>query len=415
MSERMSEHERAAPRTTRQDLAARAREQDLADPLAAVREKFDLDDGVTYLDGNSLGALPRAVPDRLATVMRHEWGRLRIRSWSESGWWDAPERVGARLAPLLGAAPGEVVVGDSTSINVFRAVVSAVRAAQRDDPDRTEVLVDSTSFPTDGYTASSAARLAGTSLRAVHPDELAREAGARTAAVLVNHVDYRTGRLWDLAGITAAVHRAGALAIWDLSHSAGALPVELGRNGVDLAVGCTYKYLNGGPGAPSYFYARSDLLPRLDQPLPGWCSHSEPFAMAADYVAAGGITRARGGTPEILSLLALETALDVWDGVDLATVRAKSLALTAFFLDCVEALAPPGLLSCVTPRDQWRGSQVSLACPDARAVMEGLTARGVVGDYRVPDVLRFGFAPLYTRYADALHAAETLGSVLSID
>lgn len=390
-------------------LAERATALDAGDPLGPVRHRFVLDDTV-YLDGNSLGALSTGVLPRVADVIAREWGELRIRSWEESGWWTAPERIGDRIAPLIGAAPGQVVVGDSTSVNVFKALVAAVRMAPQ---DRTEILVDAATFPTDGYIARSAARLTGHSLRAVPAGEMAAAAGDRTAAALVNHVDYRTGRLHDLRGITAALHRAGALAVWDLCHSAGALPVALDADGVDLAVGCTYKYLNGGPGAPAYLYVRRDLQPRFDSPLPGWNSHADPFGMAPGYLPADGAPRGRVGTPEILSLLALDAALDVWDGVSVADVRDKSLGLTDFFLRCVTTLVPPGLVESVTPGPHAeRGSQISLRCARADEVMRELTARGVVGDFRRPDVLRFGFTPLYTRYADTLRAARTLAGVL---
>ncbi len=391
-------------------LRERALDLDAADRLAAVRDHFVLDDTV-YLDGNSLGALPVGVAARLARAVEHEWGRLRVRSWGESGWWTAPERVGDRIAPLVGAAPGQIVVGDSTSVNVFKAVVAAVRLA---GGDRDEILVDAATFPTDGYIAASAARMTGHAIRPVPAAEMAAAIGPRTAVALVNHVDYRTGRLHDLPGITAAAHAAGALAVWDLCHSAGALPVGLDAHGVDLAVGCTYKYLNGGPGAPAYLYARRDLQPRLDSPLPGWNSHTDPFGMTPEYAPADGVARGRVGTPEILSLLALEAALDVWDGVAVEEVRAKSLALTDFFLECVAALVPAGLVESVTPAAHAaRGSQVSLRCERADEVMAELTERGVVGDYRSPDVLRFGFTPLYTRYADALRAATVLADVLA--
>ncbi len=403
---------RTAVAGTAADLAERADRLDAADELAAVRDRFVLDDTV-YLDGNSLGALPAGVGPRLRDVVAREWGDLRIRSWDESGWWTAPERVGDRIAPLVGAAPGQIVVGDSTSVNVFKAVVAAVRMAVG---PRDEVLVDDATFPTDGYVAESAARMTGCRIRAVPAAELAAAAGARTAAALVNHVDYRTGRLHDLPGITAAVHEAGALAVWDLCHSAGALPVGLDEHGVDLAVGCTYKYLNGGPGAPAYLYVRHALQPHFDSPLPGWNSHRDPFAMEPAYRAAEGSARGRVGTPEILSLLALESALDVWDGVGIEAVRAKSLALTDFFLECVAALVPAGTAEPVTPvAHERRGSQVALRCVDADRVMRALIARGVVGDFRPPDLLRFGFTPLYTRYADALRAARTLGAVLEGD
>jgi kynureninase len=401
----------AAGRTSTADLDARAAALDAADPLAAVRGRFVLDDEVVYLDGNSLGALPAAVLPRLTDVVNREWGEMRIRSWEESGWWTAPERIGDRIAPLVGAAPGQVVVGDSTSVNVFKALVAAVRMAP---PERTEILVDAATFPTDGYIAASAARLTGRTVRAVPAERMALSAGDRTAVALVNHVDYRTGRLYGLTDVTAALHEAGALAVWDLCHSAGALPVHLDAAEVDLAVGCTYKYLNGGPGSPAYLYVRDALQQDFDSPLPGWNSHADPFGMDPGYAPAAGALRGRVGTPEILSLLALDAALDVWDGVDLADVRAKSLALTDYFLDCVAALVPPGRVESVTPPGHAdRGSQVSLRCEGADGVMPALAARGVVGDYRRPDVLRFGFTPLYTRYADALRAARTLAAVLA--
>ncbi|MFE8944384.1 kynureninase [Streptomyces sp. NPDC007856] len=392
------------------ELALEAEKLDAADELAPLRSRFVLDD-VIYLDGNSLGALPANVPDRVADVVRRQWGELRIRSWEESGWWTAPERIGDRIAPLVGAAAGQIVVGDSTSINVFKALVAAVRMAGE---DRTEILVDATTFPTDGYIAESAARLTGRTLRAVKPAEVPGELSGRTAAVLLNHVDYRTGRLHDLPSLTAAIHAAGALAVWDLCHSAGALEVGLDAHGVDLAVGCTYKYLNGGPGSPAYLYVRRDLQSRFDSPLPGWNSHTDPFGMSPSYTAAPGALRGRVGTPDILSMLALEAALDVWDDVSVSTVRAKSLALTDFFLRCVRAYTEPGRVESVTPeRHEERGSQVALRCGDAGEVMKRLIARGVVGDFRHPDVLRFGFTPLYVGFGEAERAARILGEELA--
>ncbi|GGU29096.1 kynureninase [Streptomyces lavendofoliae] len=397
------------------DLIAKAASLDARDQLAKHRELFALDDGVVYLDGNSLGALPRHVPGRMADVITREWGELRIRSWDESGWWTAPERIGDRIAPLVGAAPGQVVVGDSTSVNVFKALVAAVRLVDRaGGEDRDEIVVDATTFPTDGYIAESAARLTGKRLVAAAPGDVAGTVGPRTAVALVNHVDYRTGRLHDLPGITAAVHAAGALAVWDLCHSAGALPVDLDAHGVDLAVGCTYKYLNGGPGAPAFLYVAERHQPGFDSPLPGWNSHADPFAMTPGYAAAEGAARGRVGTPDILSMLALEASLDVWEGVPVEVVRAKSLALTDFFLECVEAYVPEGRVTSVTPEAHGeRGSQVSLRCVEAHAVMKELIARGVVGDLRRPDVLRFGFTPLYVSFADAERAARVLADVLS--
>lgn len=391
------------------DLMRKAGELDAADPLGGLRDRFVLDD-VVYLDGNSLGALPANVPAAVDDVVRRQWGELRIRSWEESGWWTAPERIGDRIAPLVGAAAGQIVVGDSTSVNVFKALVAAVRMAGE---GRDEILVDATTFPTDGYIAESAARMTGRTLRPVTPAGVPAALGERTAAVLLNHVDYRTGRLHDLPALTAAVHAAGAYAVWDLCHSAGALPVGLDEHGVDLAVGCTYKYLNGGPGSPAYLYVRRDLQSRFDSPLPGWNSHAEPFGMRGAYEPASGAPRGRVGTPDILSMLALEAALKVWDGVSIDAVRAKSLALTDFFEECVRAYAPPGRVESVTPAAHAeRGSQVALRCDDAGDVMKRLIERGVVGDFRAPDVLRFGFTPLYVGFADVERAARVLAEVL---
>jgi kynureninase len=384
--------------------SATADDLDAADPLAHVRELFDLDDDVVYLDGNSLGAPPRAVAERMRHVVREQWGRRLIRAWSE-GWWDAPLRVGDRIGRLVGAAPGQVVVGDSTSVNLFKALMGAVRANQ----GRDEIVVDASTFPTDGYIARSVAELTGRALRPVPPDELSGALSERTAAVLLNHVDYRTGRLLDAAALTEQVHAVGALVVWDLCHSAGVLPIELDALGVDLAVGCTYKFLNGGPGAPAFLYVPHAAQATFSQPLTGWAGHREPFAMEEGYEPAGGVGRGRAGTPDVLSMLALDAALDVWDGVDLRDVRAKGLALTALFRTAVEDLPGIGVL---TPADERRGHQVSLRHADARAVMDELVERNVIGDHRPPDVLRFGFAPLYVRYADALRAAEVLADVL---
>ncbi|MFJ3308527.1 kynureninase [Streptomyces sp. NPDC086549] len=400
------------------DLSMRAEKLDSEDELAHLRGRFVLDSvsdhaadaaGV-YLDGNSLGALPANVPGRVEDVVRRQWGELRIRSWEESGWWTAPERIGDRIAPLVGAAPGQIVVGDSTSVNVFKALVAAVRMAGE---GRDEILVDATTFPTDGYIAESAARLTGRTLRPVTPAEVPGALSGRTAAVLLNHVDYRTGRLHDLPSLTSAVHAVGAIAVWDLCHSAGALPVGLDEHGVDLAVGCTYKYLNGGPGSPAYLYVRSELQDRFDSPLPGWNSHADPFGMRTDYAPAPGALRGRVGTPDILSMLALEAALEVWDDASVHAVRAKSLALTDFFLECVTAYVPEGAVASLTPAaHEERGSQVALRCADAGDVMKRLIERGVVGDFRNPDVLRFGFTPLYVGFADVERAARVLGEVL---
>ncbi|MEU1849587.1 kynureninase [Streptomyces sp. NPDC019990] len=396
------------------ELTVRAEKLDADDELGGKRAEFVTDD-VVYLDGNSLGALPAVVPGRVADVVRRQWGELRIRSWEESGWWTAPERIGDRIAPLVGAAPGQIVVGDSTSVNVFKALVGAVRmAGDAGRSGRDEIVVDATTFPTDGYLAESAARMTGCTLRPVAPADVPDALGERTAAVLLNHVDYRTGRLHDLPALTAAVHAAGAYVVWDLCHSAGALPVGLDEHGVDLAVGCTYKYLNGGPGSPAYLYVRRELQDRFDSPLPGWNSHAEPFGMRGGYEPASGALRGRVGTPDILSMLALEAALEVWDGVRVDTVRAKSLALTDFFLECVAEYVPAGRVECLTPvAHEERGSQIALRCHDAGDVMKRLIERGVVGDFRAPDVLRFGFTPLYVGFAEVERAARVLARTLA--
>ncbi|MZF57280.1 kynureninase [Streptomyces sp. SID5594] len=398
--------------TTYTELRERAAALDAVDPLAPTRKLFALDEGV-YLDGNSLGALPVHVPARVQDVLTRQWGELRIRSWGESGWWTAPERIGDRIAPLVGAAAGQIVVGDSTSVNVFKAVVAATRLAVLAGEGRDEILVDATTFPTDGYIAASAARLTGHRIVPVDPADVTGALGPRTAAVLLNQVDFRTGRLHDLPALTAAVHAAGAIAVWDLCHSAGALPVGLDEHGVDLAVGCTYKYLNGGPGSPAYLYVAERHQAAFDSPLPGWNSHADPFGMTPDYAPADGSVRGRVGTPDIVSMLTLEAALDVWDGVSVDAVRAKSLALTDFFLECVEAYVPAGRVVSVTPvAHAERGSQVALRCAEAEPVMRRLIERGVVGDLRRPDVLRFGFTPLYVGFADAERAARVLAEVL---
>ena len=391
-----------------QTLIERARALDAADPLAATRERFTLPAGVVYLDGNSLGALARHVPAVMEDLVRRQWGELLIGSWQTSGWWQAPGRVGDRVAALVGAAPGQVVVADSTTVNVFKLLVAAVRAAA----PRTELLVDATTFPTDAYAAESVGRLTGAQVCAVHPDDMAARLSTRTAAALVNHVDYRTGRMHDMAALTAACHAVGALAGWDVSHSVGVLPLELDRLGVDFAVGATYKFLNGGPGAPSFAYVPLRWQGDVDQPLTGWGGAADPFAMAVEFTAAEGIGRLRAGTPDILSLLALDAALDVWDDVGLADVRAKGLALTGFFMACVDELIPAERVTVVTPRGPDRGHQVSLQVRGAGMLVGRLAERGVIVDHRPPDLLRCGFAPLYTGYRDALRAAQTLLDVL---
>jgi kynureninase len=396
--------------TTPETLRERARQLDAADPLAHVRDRFDLPDGMVYLDGNSLGAMPRCVPDDLQRVVREQWGRDLISSWNTHDWWGAQERVGEAVARLVGAATGQVIVSDSTSVNLFKCYVAAARMR----PGRGVVVSDPGVFPTDQYVLEGVARLLGLEIVHARPTDVPAvlaERGAEVALVSLSHVDYRTGDLWDMAGITSSVHAAGALMLWDLCHSAGAVDVRLDDCDVDLAVGCGYKYLNGGPGAPAFVYVATRHLADFDQPLTGWHGHARPFAMEGSYEAVAGIGKARVGTPPLLSVLALESALTAYDGLSMADVRARSLSLTGFFLECLDALCPQ--VEVVTPREESRrGSQVAVRHEQAYGVVQALIARGVVGDFRVPDVVRLGFAPLYLTHADVLASAEQLRQVL---
>ena len=392
------------------DARDRAEKLDEADPVAGARDRFVLPEGLVYLDGNSLGALPRGVPEAVAAVVEQQWGRDLITSWNVHDWWDAPRRVGARLARLVGAHDDEVVVCDSTSANLFKALVAAVRLR----PGRSTLVIEPGNFPADLYVADSVGELLGLRVVRCEPADVDSVLGDDVAVVSFSHVDYRTGRAHDMAGVTAAVHAAGALAVWDLSHSAGALPVDLTGCGVDLAVGCGYKYLNGGPGAPAYVMVARRHQDAVRSPLTGWTGHARPFAMEGSYEPAPGIDRMRNGTPPVISLLALESALAAYDDIDMAQVRAKSLSLTSLFIDLADDVLAPLGFSVATPREpSERGSQVSLRHPDAYAVVQALIDRRVVGDYREPDVVRLGFAPLYLRHTDVVRAVEQVVAVVT--
>jgi len=383
---------------------------DAVDPLAGKRGEFLLPEGVIYLDGNSLGPLPAAVPARVENLIRRQWGEDLIVSWNKHGWMDLPGKVGNRIARLIGAEPGSVISADSTSVNLFKLVCAALAL----NPGRTTILSDSGNFPTDLYIGSGAAALmaAGVSLRIVAPEAVLDAIDGDTALVMLTGVDYRTGRLHDMAAITARAHGKGALMLWDLAHSAGAVPVDLAGCDVDFAVGCTYKYLNGGPGAPAFLYVAPRHQAAARSPLSGWLGHEAPFAFDLDYRPAEGIGRFICGTPNMLSLVALDAALDVWDGVDMAAIRAKSMALGDLFIRLVEQECEGFVLA--SPRAAAaRGSQVSLRHPEGYAIVQALIARGVIGDFRAPDVLRFGFCPLYVRHADVWDAVAHLKAVMA--
>jgi len=395
------------------ELAGRAAALDAADPLAGLRDRFLLPAGLVYLDGNSLGALPAAVPPAVEDAVRRQWGTSLIRSWNSHAWWEAPLRVGDAIGRLIGAAPGQTVVGgDSTSIQIYNALTAAARLR----PGRPLLAVDPDHFPTDRYIAAAVARTLALEVREVTPgalpDFLAAE-GDRVAVAAYPPVDYRTGELHDMAGLTEAAHAAGALVLWDLCHAAGAFPVELDALRVDLAVGCGYKYLSGGPGAPAFLYVARRHQAAFDPALTGWTGHTTPFDPTQSYEPAEGIGRGRIGTPPMLSLLALEAALTAFDGVDLAEVRAKSLSVTGFFIDCADALLSPGF-EVVTPRSPGhRGSQVTLRHPDAYALLQALAARDVIGDMRAPDLLRFGVNALYVSHGDALRAVACIRDIVA--
>lgn len=377
---------------------------DDADPFRGYRDRFRIPDGIIYLDGNSLGALPKAVAERTRNVVEEEWGRGLIASWNIHDWIDLPRRVGDKLAPLIGAAPGTVIAADSTSMNIFKLLAAATALR----PDRNIIQTEAGNFPTDIYIAGGLGALTGHQVRV---DDLST-IGSDVAVVLVTEVNYRTGARHDMRALTEQAHRVGALIIWDLAHSAGTLPVDLAGADADFAVGCGYKYLNGGPGAPAFAYVAPRHHAGLKQPLHGWMGHARPFAFAPDYESAPGIDALRVGTPPILGMSALDAALDIFGHVDLDRAKAKADALFDLFVAEVAARCPE--LELLTPRDPGlRGTQVSLRHPEAYAVIQALIARGVIGDFRQPDIMRFGLTPLYLGYADLYRAAEILGDVMA--
>jgi kynureninase len=398
--------------TTRDDALA----LDAADPLAALREQFVLPPGVIYLDGNSLGVLPKATAARVQQVVGEEWGRGLIRSWNSAGWISLPQRVGDKIARLVGAAAGELVVADSTSVNLFKVLSAALSIAREDSPSRRVILSERSNFPTDLYIAEAVARERGFELVLTDAEQLPARLDSSVAVLMLTHVNYRSGRMHDMPALTHAAHQAGALALWDLAHSAGAVPVDLHAARADFAVGCGYKYLNGGPGAPAFVWVNPDHADRFWQPLAGWMGHASPFEFTSGYRPAAGIARYLSGTPAVLSLAALECGVDTVLAAQavggIAALRTKSLALTRLFAEQVAANCPQ--LTLVSPRDDaQRGSQVCFAHPEiGYPVMQALIARGVIGDFRAPDILRFGFAPLYLRFVDAFDAAAHLGQVL---
>lgn len=392
---------------------------DRADPLHALRDLFVLPEGITYLDGNSLGALPRATAARVAAAVEREWGEGLIRSWNTAGWFELPRTLGDRIGTWIGAGAGETVATDTTSINLYKVLSAALRIAAQDQPGRRVVLSERSNFPTDLYIAQSLCEERGLRLQLVEADEI--EAALRSgevAVLMLTHVNYRTGAMHDMAGLTTLAHQGGALAIWDLAHSAGAVPVDLRGADADFAIGCGYKYLNGGPGAPAFAWVHPRHADRFQQPLAGWWGHAAPFEFSPEYRPAPGIARYLCGTQSVLGLVALATGLDTLDASaaagGMAALRRKSLALTDLFVALVEERCAGHRLSLVTPRDHGRrGSQVCLARAEgAYAIVQALIARGVIGDYRAPDILRFGFTPLYLRFEDAWHAAEQLRQVL---
>jgi kynureninase len=385
---------------------AEARAADAADPLRPLRERFHLPEGLIYLDGNSLGPLPKSVAARQRDVIGEEWGEELIRSWNSRDWIGMPRRVGAKIAPLIGAKPHEVLVADSTSVNLFKLLVAAARLSER-----TTLLSEAGNFHTDLHIASGAAELLGMTLEIAPRADIEDRIGADTNLLLLTHVHYKTAERFDMARVTALARAAGATTIWDLSHSAGAVPLHLNEAGAELAIGCGYKYLNGGPGAPAFLYVAEHLQERLVSPLRGWMGHAEPFAFTDDYRPAAGIDRFLAGTPPILGLAALESALDTFDGVTLERLWTKSIALFDVLHGLIEQNCPD--FACISPRGpEQRGSHISFSHSHAFEICQALIAAGVIGDFRAPDVIRFGLTPLYLGFEEIWHGVDRLAKIM---
>lgn len=382
---------------------------DAADPLAFARERFNLPQGLIYLDGNSLGALPVSTPGALAHTAERQWGEDLIASWNSHDWINWPSRIAAKLAPIVGARANELLICDSTSVCLFKLLSAAVRAR----PGRQTIVTSAANFPTDLYVAQGLAGMLGLTLHAVAPDRVIDAIDKDAAVVSLTHVDYRSASVFDMNAINTAAHLAGALTVWDLSHSSGALELDLDGDGCDLALGCGYKYLNGGPGAPAFIYVAERLQNELEPPLQGWMGHADPFAFEDEYRPVAGIARFLTGTPSILALAALDAGLGTFDGIGMRKVAQKSRELSQLFIEEVEARCR-GELCCKSPRDpDSRGSHLIFAHSQAYAVMQALISRGVIGDFRAPDLLRFGFAPLYNTYSEVVRAAQILGDILA--
>ncbi|MEX0327985.1 MAG: kynureninase [Ruegeria sp.] len=378
--------------------------------FAATKAQFFLPDGMIYLDGNSLGPLPKAAEARVQDMMAQEWGQMLITGWNKAGWMGQPSNLGDRVGRLIGAEPGTVVVGDTLSIKVYQAVASALELR----PERKVVLSDSGNFPSDLYMAEGLLRSLGPDyvLRVVEPDEVAKNVTEEVAVLMLTEVDYRSGRMHDMKALTELAHANGVVTVWDLAHSAGAIPVDLSGCHADFAVGCTYKYLNGGPGAPAFIYVAPRLAQSVRPALSGWLGHESPFAFDLDYRPGAGIERMRVGTPPVIQMAALSSAMDIWDMAVMSDVRAKSIELTELFVERVEATCPD--LKLASPRDPaQRGSQVSFRFSEGYAAMQALIARGVIGDFRAPDIMRFGFTPLYIDAADVEQAVVILSDIMN--